>query len=112
MWRLLKGWPQSWYQLLERLVSQEEPLEATPATCIPALLKELFPADAFTWVHQGWEDFMWQSPGHFVQLATWQRYWEATPRETPIKQPKAKSQRAVTPIMLPPSEKPKPSQVS
>lgn len=110
MWRLLKGWPQSWYQLLDRLVGQEEPLEATPATCIPAVLKELFPGDAFIWIHHGWEDFMWQSHNHFIQLATWQRYWEATPRETRIKQPKAKPQRAITRIILPPSEKPKLSQ--
>lgn len=47
MWHLLKGWPQSWYGLLERLVSQEEPLETSASTCLPAVFTSLFPGDAF-----------------------------------------------------------------
>lgn len=101
MWHLLKGWPQSWYGLLERLVSQEEPLETTASTCLPAVFTSLFPGDAFAWLHRGWKDFMWQSQGNFVQLAFWQQYWESTPREKRSRHPHTKSNRAVMPIILP-----------
>jgi len=95
MWQVLKGWPHSWYTLLEQLVQQEEPLTSTPSTCFPALLKAQFPNDAFAWLHQGTEDFMWRSRGKFVQLSSWRHYWQSTEHEKQTKPSKKGLQRTL-----------------
>lgn len=100
MWKILKGWPHTWYTLLEQLVQREEPLSTTPTTCIPALLKAQFPNEAFTWLHEGTEDFMWQTPGLFVQLSVWQRYWESIERERQTRRSKKSIQRTLNLLEL------------
>ena len=95
MWHLLKGWPETWYTLLEALVLQEQPLEVTPSTCLPARLKRLFPGEAFSWVHAGWEAFMWREQGRFLQLASWLLYYHGTPREGRLRHTPSTQQRIV-----------------
>jgi hypothetical protein len=83
--RLLKDWPDRWYETLERLVRQEEPLTVTAGTCFPAVLMEHFPGQDFRWLHRGWRDFLWRVRGRFVQLAPWLHYARSIPREKPIR---------------------------
>lgn len=101
MVRLLKGWPHRWYEVLERIIQQEDPLTTTSGTCFPAVLMDRFPTQDFLWLHQGWSDFLWRARGRFRQLAPWLLYWRSTPKEQFPQRRKLRREPVVLPLPAP-----------
>lgn len=73
MWRLLRGWPQTWGTMLDRLLNGERySIDSRP---FPSALFERFNGPEYRWLHQGWVDYVGQVMHQNPAVVPWLRYY-------------------------------------
>ncbi|MBM7842184.1 helix-turn-helix domain-containing protein [Herpetosiphon giganteus] len=90
MCQLLYGWPQSWYDLLERILNADD---SRISNSFPAVLMKRFRGDDWIWLRKSWADFVSQNMYDNPAMVPWLRYYRAIQHETSTYNPPLLSQK-------------------